>query len=73
LINNYMILNEIFEIASVGFTSTEDDNSIPKLSDVRKTRLRLDQINKLRIMNDVRRLEDEKRLADVSRQYRKTE
>ena len=63
-----MILNEIFEIASVGFTSTEDDNSIPKLSDVRKTRLRLDQINKLRIMNDVRRLEDEKRLADVSRQ-----
>jgi hypothetical protein len=64
-----MILNEIFEIASTGFTDTAEDNTIPKLSDVRKTRLSLDQINKLRIMNDVRKLEDEKRLADVSRQY----
>jgi hypothetical protein len=53
-----------------GYSTEKDDNSVLKLSDLRKTRLSLDQINRMRIMNDVRNLEHEKKLTKVSKQYK---
>ena len=41
-------------------------------NDTRKTRLTLDRLNKLRIMNDVRKLEHEKKLDKVSGQYKQS-
>jgi hypothetical protein len=41
-----------------------------KLSDLRKTRLSLEQINRMRIMNDVRKLEHEEKLKKVNKQYK---
>ena len=45
------------------------DPVVPKLSDVRKTRLTLAHINSLRMMNDVRKFEEEHRMDDIHRQY----
>jgi len=53
-----------------GYASEEDDQSILKLSDMRKTRLTLGQLNKLRMMNDIRRVEHEEKLKTVSTQYK---
>lgn len=64
-----MLLNEIYTAAVSGYSSQKDDQSIPRLSDVRKTRLTLSQINSLRLMNDVRRFEEEQRLSEIQRQY----
>lgn len=46
-----------------------DDNTSLKLHDLRKTKLTLKQINRLRIMNDVRKLEFEQKLDKVKVQY----
>jgi hypothetical protein len=64
-----MLLTEIYDNAAPGYTDPGQDNSIPKLSDVRKTRLTLAQINSLRVMNDVRKFEQEKRVTEIQRQY----
>lgn len=53
-----------------GYHSEKDDNTPPKLSDLRKTKLTLRQINRLRIMNDVRKLEHEQKLEKVRTQYK---
>lgn len=52
-----------------GYHTEKDDNTVQKLSDLRKTKLTLTQLNRLRIMNDVRRLEHEQKLEKVQTQY----
>ena len=52
-----------------GRRTEKDDNTPLKLSDIRKTKLTLQQLNRLRIMNDVRRLEKEQDLKKVQTQY----
>jgi|APGre2960657423_1045063.scaffolds.fasta_scaffold00786_3 hypothetical protein len=64
-----MLLAEIYDKAAPGFSEPSADNSVPKLSDVRKTRLTLAHINSLRMMNDVRKFEEEHRMDDIHRQY----
>lgn len=64
-----MLLREFFESVPEGYQDTQDDNSQPKLGDLRKTKLTLRQINKLRRMNDVRRYEYQEKLEKVQRQY----
>jgi len=52
------------------YESPEDDNTILKgLKDMRKTRLTLAQLNKIRVMNDLRTYEKEKDLERVQAQY----
>lgn len=63
-----MNLLEFFEDLP-GYRTEKDDNTAVKLSDVRKTKLTLAQLNRLRIMNDVRKLEKEKELEQVQAQY----
>jgi hypothetical protein len=53
-----------------GYRTEKDDNTPLKLADVRKTKLTLKQINRLRIMNDVRKLEHEQDLEKVRTQYK---
>lgn len=65
-----MNLLEIFEPAPTGYYDEKDDNTVPKLSDLRKTKLTLKQLNRLRIMNDVRKLEHEKKIDAVQHQYK---
>jgi len=52
-----------------GFHTEEDDNTVLKLGDLRKTKLTLKQLNRLRIMNDVRKLEHEQKIEKVQKQY----
>lgn len=65
-----MFISELFESTPEGYYDEKQDNSVMKLSDVRKTRLSLAQINRLRTMNDVRKYEHEKKLETVTKQYK---
>ena len=65
-----MNLLEIFEPMPAGYQSEKDDHTALKLSDLRKTKLTLKQLNRLRIMNDVRKLEHEKKIDAVQNQYK---
>ena len=64
-----MILNEIYERSPEAYQDVAQDNSQPRLSDTRKTRLTLRQINKLRQMNDVRGVEYKEKLKQIKKQY----
>lgn len=67
-----MHINDLFESApedAPGRHTEKDDNTAVKLKDLRKTRLSLEQLNRLRIMNDVRSLEHEKKLKKIHKQY----
>lgn len=65
-----MQLLELYNSIPSGYRTEKDDNSVLKKSDTRKTRLTLTRLNKLRIMNDTRKLEHEKKLEKVSTQYK---
>ena len=64
-----MILNEIYSREPEAYQDLSDDNSQPKLGELRKTRLTLRQINKLRMMNDVRAYEYKEKLNLIKKQY----
>ena len=65
-----MNLYEMFSDDPAEYQSTEDDNTILKgLKDMRKSKLTLTQLNKIRVMNDLRTYEKEKDLEKVKAQY----
>ena len=64
-----MILNELYERSPEAFQDISQDNSQPKLGDLRKTRLTLRQLRKLRQMNDVRTYEYKEKLKNIRKQY----
>jgi len=65
-----MYLQEIFQNTPAEFQSPEDDNTILKgLKDMRKSKLTLAQLNKIRVMNDLRTYEKEKDAERVQAQY----
>jgi hypothetical protein len=64
-----MQLFEMFNNNLPGYRTEKDDNTTLKLSDLRKTKLTLKQLNRLRIMNDVRKLEKEKKIEAVQTQF----
>lgn len=64
-----MNITDIFETNSEGRRTESEDNTAVTQSDLRKTKLTLAQINKLRVMNDVRRLEHEEKVDSVKKQY----
>ena len=65
-----MNLLEIFEPLPSGYQTEKDDNTVLSLNDIRKTKLTLLQLNRLRIMNDVRKLEHEKKIETIQAQYK---
>jgi len=64
-----MILNELYHRSPEAYQDVGQDNSQPRLGDLRKTRLTLRQLNKLRQMNDVRNYEYKEKLKDIRKQY----
>lgn len=64
-----MILNELYERSPDAYQDVAQDNSQPKLGDLRKTKLTLRQINKLRRLNDVRAFEFKEKLKRVQQMY----
>ena len=64
-----MLLNEFFQKEPSAYQDLSQDNSQIQLSDLRKTRLTLRQLNKLRKMNDVRMYEFKETLKLVKKQY----
>lgn len=64
-----MQLFEMFDNNLPGYRTEKDDNTSLKLGDLRKTKLTLKQLNRLRIMNDVRKLEKEKKIEAVKSQF----
>lgn len=65
-----MQIFEFFDDPVKGYEDPAKDNSAPKLGDSRKTRLTLAQLNRLRMMNDVKKVEHEQHLKKVSKQYK---
>lgn len=65
-----MFILELFDRAAPGYQSEKDDQSIAKKTDSRgATRFTLAHLNQLRKGHDVRKLEHEKKLKAVSKQY----
>jgi uncharacterized protein YkwD len=64
-----MHIMELFDPAPKGYYDEKADQSTLKKSDSRKTRLTLAHLNQLRQSNDVRKLEHEKKLEAVAKQY----
>jgi hypothetical protein len=64
-----VILQEVFEAEETGYYDPKDDNTQLKLSDLRKTKLTLLQLNKLRKMDDVRAYEQAQKITHVQTQY----
>lgn len=64
-----MLLNEFFHKDPSAYQDLKQDNSQPELGDLRKSRLTLRQLNKLRMMNDVRMVEYKEKLKLVRQQY----
>ena len=64
-----MNIFEMFNETPPGYSNEKEDNTSLSLSDLRKTKLTLSQINRLRIMNDIRKLEYEKKVEQMQKQY----
>jgi hypothetical protein len=64
-----MILNELYNRSPQAYQDLEQDNSQPRLGNLRKTRLTLRQLSKLRQMNDVRSVEYKEKLKNIRKQY----
>ena len=64
-----MILNELYDRSPAAYQDLSQDNTQPRLGDLRKTKLTLRQINKLRKMNDVRAFEFKEKLKRVKTMY----
>lgn len=64
-----MLLLEFFQNVPTGYSKESEDNSVLNKTDTRKTRLTLADLNKIRMVNDVRKFEKEQELKDVAQQY----
>jgi hypothetical protein len=66
-----MFITEIFNMKNAeGYRTEKDDQSVQKFSDLRKTRLTLAQIKKLRMMTDLKKFEQQKKIEGLSKQYK---
>jgi hypothetical protein len=64
-----MILYELYQRAPQAYQDVAQDNSQPRLGDLRKSKLTLRQINRLRQLNDVRQYEFREKLKKIQTQY----
>jgi hypothetical protein len=64
-----MLLLEFYQKPPSGWQDVEKDNSQPKWGESRKTSLLLNEINKIRRMNEVQNYEKAKDLKKIRKQY----
>lgn len=67
---HFLLEGDVIKALPAGYGTDAEDQSTLKLNDTRKTRLTLEQLNKLRIINDIRQLEFEKQVEKVSKIYK---
>lgn len=66
-----MYITELYEPPKPGYQNEKDDQSILSLKDLRKSsRLTFADLNRLRMANDVRKVEHEDKLEKVAKQYK---
>ena len=65
-----MNIMELFDPAPSGYYDQRNDQSVTKKSDSRKTRLTLAHLNRMRMANDVRKFEHQKKLNSITKQYK---
>ena len=65
-----MVIAEMFNLPKKGYQSEKEDNTPFKLNDLRKTRLTLADLNRMRMANDVRKVEHESKLENITKQYK---
>jgi hypothetical protein len=64
-----MILNELYQREPDAYQDLSQDNTQPRLGELRKTKLTLRQLNKLRKMQDVREYEFKEKIKRVKVMY----
>ena len=65
-----MNIFELFEPTPTGYQTEKDDNSVAHMSDSRgANRVTLGHLNQLRLSNDAKKIEHEKKLEAVAKQY----
>lgn len=64
-----MLLQEMFQKPNEAYQDVANDNSQPRLGDLRKTKLTLRQISKLRRLNDLKQVEYKENLKQIKTQY----
>jgi hypothetical protein len=64
-----MLLLELYQRVPGSYQDVSQDNSQPRLGDLRKTKLTLRQINRLRQLNDIRQYEVQEKLKQIQAQY----
>ncbi len=64
-----MNLNELYDEDQLNFSDPAHDNEVPRLNDLRKTKLTLGQINRMRLIAYVRKFEISNDLENIRRQY----
>ena len=64
-----MILNELYNRVPSAYQDVNDDNSQPRLGDLRKSKLTLSMLRKLRRVNDVKMTEYAEKLKNIRLQY----
>mgnify|MGYP001093650170 FL=1 len=64
-----MKLFEFYDATADGYQEQKDDNSVPELGELRKTKLTLKQISKLRRMYDLRNYEKQQDLKRIQAQF----
>ena len=69
IMNITEMFNEEVEKPEEEFVDPADDNEIPKLNDLRKTKMTLGQINRIRLVRDVRNFEQKSNLENIRKQY----
>lgn len=65
-----MFIADIFEDMPPGTYTEKDDNTPKKMGELRKSRLTLAQIKRLRMMNDLKKFEEQKKVEGLSKQYK---
>jgi len=64
-----MYLLEFFQDLPPGYGDEKSDHTTIDIKDTRKTRLTLAHLNKIRMVNDVRKFENEQKIDTINRQY----
>ncbi len=65
-----MFIVDLFEAELPGYRDEKQDNSVKKMGELRKSRLTLAQIKRLRQVNDVKKYENQKKVQEISKQYK---
>ncbi len=64
-----MKLFEFYDAPAESYQEQKDDNSVPELGELRKTKLTLKQISKMRKMYDMRNFEKTAELKKIQAQF----